>query len=350
MEEKAMHIPDSVARFIKSRTFLLTVLLVLMTAFFWYFSPNNSYLRINNIVRILNSMVLYIPLAVAVSFPILLGEFDLSPGFIGTAAGATLATILYETNIPWFIAVIACLLLGIVFGLINAMLINKFLIQSFIATLAVGSFIARGISLIVPSGRTLRIDHPVFDWVGDARMWDTVPVNVIIALIVIIIYGIILAKTNFGRSIYLCGGNRKAARLAGLNPTKLSYIVFANSGMLGALAGLLLAARIKTGNLDGTNAYAFPTVTAAIFGGISFGGGSGNMLGCFLGLLVLSGFQNGLQIMRFSPHWQTIAAGALLLLALSLDYFSKRRTIKLEVKKMSRTTEKGDLSAQLEQE
>ena len=335
-----MRIPDKAMRAIRSRSFLLIVLLVLMIAFFWYFSPKNSYLRLTNIVSILNSMVLYIPFAVAVSFPILLGEFDLSPGYIGTAAGAALATILFETGVPWFVAVIICLVLGIVFGLMNALLINKFLIQSFIATLAVGSFIARGISLIIPSGRTLRIDHPVFDWVGDARLWGAVPVTVIISLVVLIVYGVILAKTDFGRSIYLCGGNRKAARLAGLNPKRLSYIVFANSGMLGALAGLLLAARIKTGNLDGTNAYAFPTVTAAIFGGISFGGGSGSMLGCFLGLLVLCGFQNGLQIMRFSPHWQTIAAGALLLLALSIDYISKRRAIKIEVRKMSKTTDK----------
>jgi ribose/xylose/arabinose/galactoside ABC-type transport system permease subunit len=350
MEEKAMRIPDKARRFIRSRSFLLIVLLVLMVLFFWYFSPKNSYLRITNIVSILNSMVLFIIFAVAVSFPILLGEFDLSPGYIGTAAGAALATILLETSIPWYIAVIVCLILGIVFGLINALLINKFLIQSFIATLAVGSFIARGVSLIVPSGRTLRIDHPVFDWVGDARLLNNIPVTVVISLVVIIIYGTILSKTNFGRSIYLCGGNRQAARLAGLNPKRLSYIVFANSGMLGALAGLLLAARIKPGNLDGTNAYAFPTVTAAIFGGISFGGGSGSMLGCFLGLLVLCGFQNGLLIMRFSPHWQSIAAGVLLLLALSLDYVSKRRTMKLEVNKVSRTTEKSAFSAPLDQE
>jgi len=350
MEDKAMQIPEKAMRFIRSRAFLLTILLVLMIAFFWYFSPNNSYLRITNIVSILNSMVLFMTFAVAVSFPILLGEFDLSPGYIGTAAGAVLATILYETGIPWFVAVIVCLIMGIVFGLINALLINKFLIQSFIATLAVGSFIARGISLIVPSGRTLRIDHPVFDWIGDTRIWGIVPVTVVMSLIVIIVYGIILSRTDFGRSIYLCGGNRQAARLAGLNPKRLSYIVFANSGMLGALAGVLLAARIKTGNLDGTNAYAFPTVTAAIFGGISFGGGSGSMLGCFLGLLVLCSFQNGLQIMRFSPHWQSIAAGALLLLALSLDYISRRRTMKLEVKKMSKTTEKGALGAQMDRE
>jgi ribose/xylose/arabinose/galactoside ABC-type transport system permease subunit len=165
---------------------------------------------------------------------------------------------------------------------------------------------------------------------------------------VIITYGIILSKTKFGRSVYLCGGNKQASRLAGLNPKMLSYIVFANSGMLGALAGILRAARIKTGDLDGTSALAFPTVTAVIFGGITLGGGSGGMLGCFLGLLVLAGFRNGLQIMRYSPYWVDVAEGAILLFALSIEYISKRRTMKLEIKKMSKMTEKGAISAKFD--
>jgi ribose/xylose/arabinose/galactoside ABC-type transport system permease subunit len=98
--------------------------------------------------------------------------------------------------------------------------------------------------------------------------------------------------------------------------------------MLGALAGMLYAARLKSGNLEGTNSYAFPAVTAVIFGGIAFGGGSGNMLGCFLGLLIINGFNNGLVIMRVSPYWQGVASGVLLLLALMLDYARNRKSLR----------------------
>ena len=332
-----MDIAGKAKKFLKSKTFTLLVFLVVMVAYFYYYSPRNSYLSIRNITSILNSMVLYILFAVAVSMPILFGEFDLSPGYIGTAAGATMATIMSVSGIPWFIVIIICLLLGAAFGLLNGLLVNKFRIQSFIATLAVGSFIARGVSYIIPNGKAIVIDDPVIAWIGTYRIGEIVPVTVVISLVVITIYGIILAKTKFGRSIYLCGGGRQAARLAGLNPTRLSYILFANSGMLGALAGLMLAARLKTGDLTGTNAYAFPAVTAVIFGGISFGGGSGNMLGCFLGLLVINGFQNGLTIMRVTPYWQDVASGVLLILALTLDYFSKRRSMKAGVKKASKS-------------
>ena len=316
-------------KFLKSKTFTLLCILVLIMLFFWYFSPNHSFLKVRNITAILNSMVLFILFSIGVSLLVIFGEFDLSPGYIGTAAGATMAALLDGTGIPWYIVIVICLLLGIVFGLINAVLVNKFRVQSFIATLAVGSFIAKGFSYIVSSGRTIAIDHPAIDWIAGFKLWDIIPVTVIVSVALIIIYGIVLAKTQFGRSIYLSGGNKEAARLAGLEPGKLSYILFANSGMLGALAGALCAIRMKAGDINsGTNSYSFPAVTAVIFGGISFGGGSGNMLGCFLGLLIINAFNNGLTIMRVSPNWQGVASGALLLLALTIDYFSNRGTRK----------------------
>ena len=320
-----MDIAGRAKKFLKSKSFTLLCILVLITLFFWYFSLNRSYLSIRNITSILNSMVLYILFVIAVALLVIFGEFDLSPGYIGTMVGATMATLMANTSVPWFIVVLICLLLGILFGLINAVLVNEFRLQSFIATLAVGSFLAKGLSYIVSGGNSYIIDHPVIDWIGTKRLWDIVPVTVVISLVLLAVYGFILSKTVFGRNIYLCGGNKQAARLTGLNPKKLSYILFANSGMLGAFAGVLLASRLKLGNLEGTNSYAFPSVTAVIFGGVSFGGGSGNMLGCFLGLLIINAFNNGLIILRISPYWNGAASGLLLLIALTLDYLADYR-------------------------
>jgi ribose/xylose/arabinose/galactoside ABC-type transport system permease subunit len=179
-------------------------------------------------------------------------------------------------------------------------------------------------------GKTVNIKDPAIVWIGTGKIADFLPVTIIIALVAILIYGIVLAKTKFGRSIYLCGGNRQAARLAGLNPRRLSYLLFANSGMLGALAGILYAGRLKVGNLTGTNTYAFPAITAAILGGISFGGGSGGMLGCFIGLLIINGFNNGLTVLGVTPYWQSVASGLLLLLALTFDYISTKNAKKIK--------------------
>jgi len=323
------------AKFLKSKLFTLIVLLAVIVIFFTVASKNGSFLSINNIKNILNAMVLYTLFAVAEGMLIVFGELDLSPGYVGTAAGVMLAALLAFTSIPWFIVVILCLLLGVAFGLLNALLVNEFGFQAFIATLATGQFIARGVAYIMVSGKTVNIKDPAIVWIGTGKIGNFLPFTIIIALLVILIYGIVLAKTQFGRSVYLCGGNRNAARLAGLNPRRLSYILFANSGALGALAGMLYAGRLKVGNLTGTNNYAFSAITAAILGGISFGGGSGGMLGCFLGLVIINGFSNGLTVLGVTPYWQNVANGVLLLLALTFDYFTTKNAKK--VKKSPKT-------------
>ncbi|MDR0812971.1 MAG: ABC transporter permease [Oscillospiraceae bacterium] len=312
-------------KFLRSKHFSLLVLLVLELALFWALSRNHSFLKLNNIRNILNSMVIYTLLAVGGGLVIVAGEIDLSPGYVGTAAGAVMASLLANTGIPWFVVVIICLALGGAFGLLNAVLINELKLQSFIATLATGSFIAGGFAYIVVNGKTLEINNSALELIGTGKIGGFFPYMVIISLAVIIIYGVILAKTKFGRAVYLCGGNREAARLTGISPKAMSYILFANSGILGALAGILYDARLKAGNLTGTNHYVFPAITAAVLGGLSLGGGHGDMLGCFLGLLIISGFNNGLVILGVSPFWQNVASGLLLLLALTLDYFTKRR-------------------------
>jgi ribose/xylose/arabinose/galactoside ABC-type transport system permease subunit len=296
-----------------------------MMAVFWAFSKNHSYLGLINIRNILNSMVIYTLLAVGGGFVIIAGEIDLSPGYVGTTAGAVMAALLSDTGLPWFVAVPLCLGIGVAFGIVNAFLINELKIQSFIATLAIGSFVAGGLSYIVVGGKTLEITDEVITLIGTGRIAEFIPYTIIISIAVILIYGIILAKTKFGRSVYLVGGGKEASRLAGISPRLMSYILFANSGMLGALAGILYDARLKAGNLVGTNHYVFPALTAAVLGGLALGGGKGDMLGCFLGLLIISGFNNGLVILGVSPFWQNVASGLLLLLALTLDYFTKRR-------------------------
>jgi ribose/xylose/arabinose/galactoside ABC-type transport system permease subunit len=322
-------------RFIASKTATLIGLLIVIVAVFSILSKG-SFLNPINIKNILNMMVLYMLFAVGEGLLIISGEIDLSPGYVGTMCGVFVAYMLTNTALPSVIVILLALALGTAIGLINALLINALGFQSFIGTLATGSFIARGLTYVIANGKTLPIKDPIVLFIGTGKLFQVgkliVPVAILISLLVITIYGIILAKTPFGRSIYLCGGNRQAARLAGLNPKKLSYILFANSGFIGALAGIVLAGRLKSGNMNGTNTYAFPAITAAILGGISFGGGSGGMLGCFIGLLIINGFNNGLTVLQVNPYLKDVASGVLLILALTFDYFTSRRSVKVRTK------------------
>ncbi len=315
-------------KFLASKLFTLLILLFVIVLFF-ALASGGSFISLINIKNILNAMVLYMLLAIAEGMLIISGELDFSPGYVGTTCGVLLAVVLENTALPWFVVIIMCFALGIAFGLFNAFLVNGLGFQSFIATLATGSFIAKGLTYVIANGKTVAIKDPVVLFVGTYKIGKYVPVAIIISLLAITIYGIILAKTKFGRSIYLSGGNRAAARLSGINPKRISYILFANSGFLGSVAGILLAGRLKSGNVNGTNNYTFSAITAVILGGISFGGGSGGMLGCFIGLLIINGFNNGLTVMGVNPYWQSVASGVLLLVALTFDFFSTRRRLKV---------------------
>ncbi len=321
------------SQFIKSKTFTLIVLLVVVVVFFQVTSPGSSFLSPANIKNILDSMVIYILFAIGSGMLIISGYIDLSPGFIGVFAGIMVGSLL-GNGIPWYISAVLTIAAGALFGLFNAFLVDVLRIQAFIATLATGSFIAKGIAMIITDGKVLNITDPTIVWIGTGKLPGGIPVAIVISLVLIIVFGIILAKTKFGRTIYLCGGNVTAAKFAGLNPRKLTYILFAINGALGALAGVIYSGRMLIANFTSTSNYTFPAITAAILGGISFGGGSGGMLGCFLGLLIINSFNNGLTLLGVTPYWQSVFSGVLLLLALTFDYISIRNRMRIKPAKV----------------
>jgi len=318
---------NGISRFIKSKAFSLVLLLALVVVFFQFASQGHSFLSAVNIRSILDSMVLYILFSVGACLLLISGHIDLSPGFIGVFSGILLGTMLVG-GVPWFIAIPICIVAGAAFGLFNAFLIYKLGLQGFIATLATGSFIAQGLAEVVSGGRIVVISDPAIIWIGTGRIFGEIPIAIIISLVLMIVFGVVLSKTKFGRGIYMCGGNKTAALFAGLNPGRLAYVLFALSGAFGALAGIIYSGRMLIANFTSTSGYAFPAITAAILGGISFGGGAGNMLGCFLGLLIINSFNNGLLIIGVTPYWQSVFSGVLLLLALTIDYFSIKNKMK----------------------
>jgi len=319
-----MNKSSSFKNFMKRKEFSLILMLVLVIAFFAILSKG-IFFKALNIRNILNAMVIVSFLTVGEAMLIIYGNVDLSAGTVGTLSAIVMAHCITTYGLPWWVAVIAALAVGLLAGAINATLITKLKFQPFIATLAVQS-IAEGLAMVACKGTAVNVDNEVLNWIGTFKFANKIiPVAVIIALLVMLIYGIILAKTKFGRMIYLCGGNREAARLVGINPHKICYVLFMNMGALAALSGCMLAARVSSATVTGTNANQFSGVTAAILGGISFGGGSGGMVGAFLGLLLLNCFNNGMTLIGMDPYWQIVASGALLLIALIIDYYSSRK-------------------------
>lgn len=310
--------------FLKSKEFTLLLLTVVVALIFTLFTKG-IFLKPLNIRNILNAMVIVSFLTIGEGMLIIYGNIDLSGGAVGTLAAVVLGCGLTNLGLPWYICLLLSFAVGIGFGLINATLIVKLRFQPFIATLAMAS-VAEGLTYVFGKASAVEVKDPVLTFIGTYRFADgLIPFSVIISLALFLIYGLILSKTEFGRTIYLCGCNREAARLAGLKPKKICYILFANMGFLSSLSGIVLAARMKSATVIGISGSQFTGITAAILGGVSFGGGAGGMLGAFFGLLLLNCFNNGMTVMNVDPYWQTVASGALLLIALMFDFIGMIR-------------------------
>jgi len=314
---------------LKSKTISLIILLVIMIVVFEIVS-GGGVLKPLNIRNILQSITIVSLLTIGAGTLMISGEIDLSLGGIGTLC-AVLAAQFLNMGLPWPVAFIVPIIIGGLVGMFNAFLVNELHFQSFIATLATAS-ITQGAGFLISGGMGITINNPVFRFLGTQRIADFVPWSLLISLAALIIYGYILHRTRFGRGVYLIGGNPKAARLAGIRPKRISYTLFINAGALAALAGILLASRLLVANTVGITSSQFAGLTAAILGGISFGGGTGGMGGAFIGILILNCFNNGMAVVNVPPYWQTVASGALLLVALTVDFMNIRRRNRIELK------------------
>jgi len=309
-------------KFFNQKTVSMLVIAALVLVVFNILS-GGVFLRISNIRTILNLMSVTGFLTLGVGCLIVSGKIDLSTGATGTLCGILMAIFL-QAGLPWPVSVVICLVVGMLVGAFTATFVNVFNIPPFIATMSVATMM-NGLAFVICDGKSVPMRDEFLKMVGSKRILEHIPIIFLVMLVFFIIYGLMLSKTKFGRSIYLVGGNQQAARLTGINPVRISYILFMNSGMLSSLGGMMLAARLNSGTTNGTTPSQFAGIMAAMLGGMSFGGGSGSFAGVFIGLLIINAFNNGLMVIGVLPYWQTFASGLLLLFALVLDYINGRR-------------------------
>lgn len=308
----------------------LIVTMIAMTIIFT--SINSNYLTSINLVNILVAASLVGLVAIGETYLIIGGAVDLSPG--ATAALASVLVSVFITNLGLnpLISIILVIAIGGLIGLMNAIAVNKLKIEPFIATLATMS-IVRGFAYIACNGRTVYVMNEWFLSLNRIKiLW--LPLSVIILIIAFIIFGIVLKKTVFGRNIYVIGGNKTAARLAGISPQKVLTKLYIITGMLSATGGVLLASRMTSGQPSASVGLEFDAITAAVLGGTAFSGGIGSMFGTVLGVILLQGFNTGLIMVNVPTFWQNVARGALLLLALAFDFYRNNKRKKEELRKM----------------
>ena len=318
-------------RAIRSKAFTLIILLAVLIVLFTILAALNdaTFFSGKTFISILQDLAVPAFLAIGAGCLIVSGAIDLSQSSVGAMAGVIVAIGISWWNLPWFVALLVALVASAAIGLINAVIINELHMAPFIATIAMSAVI-KALMMLISTDKTgvlqsvINFDDPAINVIGTYAI-GKIPATVIIMVIAFIIYGLMLSRSNLGKSIYMIGGNPTAARLSGINAKKISYFLFVNCSVLGGLSGLVYTMRSKQGSLLALQSDQFTGLTAAILGGISFAGGSGGMGGAFVGLLVIKTFNKGMMIGGSSTYLTSVLSGALLLAALTLDYMSQRR-------------------------
>jgi len=300
------------------------IVLLLALAFIVVFFSimNKNFFSLTNLINVFIAASLTGIVAIGATYLIIGGMNDLSSGSVVAFSGVLAAVLSANFGLSFWVVLPVALVAGGLIGVFNTFMVTRINLDPFIATLVTQS-IFRGFAYILNGGKAVPISDKTFSGFGTVRIAG-LPVPVIILLVSLITFGVILSKTTFGRSIYVIGGNKEAARLAGMNPKRIALISYIITGVLCALGGVTLAGRMGSGQPAASIGLEFDAITAVILGGVSFTGGVGGMLGTVLGVLILQSFNTGLVMINVPTFWQYVARGMLLLMALAFDHFRKQ--------------------------
>jgi ribose transport system permease protein len=296
----------------------LPVVIVLMIIYFS--SQSDVFLSVDNFENLGRAIAALALLATGQAFVIVLGEIDISVGAIVGLATVTAALAIEQFGVIGFAA---APLTGLAVGLVNGTIVAWFLVHSVIVTIGTLTA-ARGLAFLITGGQPVTGDFPAaFEWIGIGTV-GPVPAPLIIAVVGVVLAAITLRYTPLGPSLYATGGNEEAARLAGLNVRAIKVSAFMISGTLAGVAGLILAARINSGQPNLGEGLELQAIAAAVIGGMALAGGRGTLGGVVLGVLVLGILQNGLDITNVSSFLQQVISGAVILAAVIVDSLRNR--------------------------
>ena len=189
--------------------------------------------------------------------------------------------------------------------------------------------IARGVAYVYTGGSPIRVMSDEFNFIGSGYL-GMIPMPVIYSALFIAITAYILNRTKLGRHIYAVGGNREAARFAGINTRRILFFAYAYSGLMAGISGVVLASRMFSGQPTAGDGQEMEAIAATVLGGTSMLGGQGAMGGTVIGVLIMGALQNGLNLLGINSFWQYVVKGAVILLAVYIDVIKKRtRKVKL---------------------
>ncbi|MDR2936925.1 MAG: ribose ABC transporter permease [Rikenellaceae bacterium] len=294
---------------------------------------SDKFATADNLFNVMRQISVNLCISVGMTLVILTGGIDLSVGSILAFSGAIAAGLVEWgigiTGIDAFIGftffgvVLAALIAGGALGWFNGLMITRFKVPPFVATLAMLTM-ARGFTMLYTGGFPITGLGYTFAFVGTG-WWLGIPMPVWVSIGVIALFTFFMRKTKTGRYIYAVGGNEKATRLSGVNVRRVKMVVYTLAGVLSAVAGILVTARLDSAQPNAGMGYELDSIAAVVIGGTSLNGGKGSIIGTVIGALIIGVLNNGLVLLNVSPFWQQVIKGMVILLAVIIEKAGRKK-------------------------
>lgn len=298
------------------------VFFILVIEFLIFSLASKSFLTLSNILSVGRQMSFTGIAAIGMTLVMLTGGIDISVGSMLAMAGVLCAKLSADVGLPLWIAVVITLLIGALFGLINGAAVIRLHIPALIATLATQT-ILKGIAYLLTNAVPVKNLSATYKFLGQGYIFGVIPVPLIITVALYVLAWWYLDKTYLGRRVYLSGGNEEAARLSGINTKWTITGTYVFSGVFAAIAGVLMAARLGSGQPSVGSGFEMDVITATVLGGISVNGGKGKVVNVFVGACIMGVLANGMTMLNINQYLQWIINGLVLLFAVTMSNLRK---------------------------
>lgn len=283
------------------------------------------FLSIDNVLSVGRQISTNAVLALGMAVVIITGGIDLSVGAVVALSG-TLCVGFINNEMPVPVSIILCVGIGVLVGFINGIIVAKTGMAPFIVTMATMS-ISRGIAYLYSGGLPLRCMRDDFAVLGTGYL-GPIPLPIIYLLILTFVVWLLLSRAKFGTYVYALGGNREAAKYSGIPTVRIEVIVYTISGFLAGFAGVVLAARMFSGQPSVQQGAEMDAIAACVLGGVSMSGGMGKIGGTMIGALIIGVISNGLNLLNVNSFVSNIVKGIIVLIAVYIDILKKNKLMK----------------------
>lgn len=319
----AIRFKNGVVKYFKDNIGIIIALLAMFIFLTVFPTTRSTFLTPKNMFNILRQNASNLFLATGMTMVIILGGIDLSVGSVIALSGVVAAGCVVNFGLPEAVGFIAAIAVGAAVGLFNGFIICKTDIPPFIVTLA-SMNITKGIALVLTGGAPIRCMTDAFKFPG-AGYVGPVPTPVILMVVIFVIAALMINKTQLGRHIYAVGGNVQAAKFSGISVQKVKFIVYAYTGVMAGIAGVVIASRLYSGQPTAGDGAEMDAIASVVVGGTSMSGGSGRIGGTLIGVLIIGVLNNGLNLMGVDSNFQYIVKGLVILLAVYVDFLRNKK-------------------------